>query len=215
MSGLCIIGNYVFFFLLTPYLAQTHWLRQSLLPSVGNFLSISKVPIDELLFCVGFITLFVFVFLHMVIDLLRVAKAWGLLTDNTTGHTLEGFTIIAATNSTRLTIRLENAQQYLSQLYPAFITSAVLLWANTNKFDSYSITFILIQGVFFTIMPFTYICSHPIINHINRIAYQSALAWSIIYALFPRDAGFVIDIYVRELTQLFTPNPTDAYVAIL
>ncbi|KAI9303807.1 hypothetical protein BJ944DRAFT_96292 [Cunninghamella echinulata] len=121
MSGLCIIGNYIFFFLLTPYLAHSDWIRRYFLPRTGQFLSISKVPIDELLFCVGFVTLFVFVLVHMFIDLLKVAQSWGLLIDRTsTGHTLEGTTETALV-PTRLTFRLEGAQQRLSQLYPGMI----------------------------------------------------------------------------------------------
>ncbi|CAO3622948.1 unnamed protein product [Cunninghamella echinulata] len=178
MSGLCIIGNYIFFFLLTPYLAHSGWIRQHFLPRT-------------------------------------VAQSWGLLTNGTfTGHILEGTTETVLV-PTRLTVRLEGAQQRLSQLYPAFITSTLLLWANTNKFDSYSVSFVLIQGIFFIIMPFTYACPHPLVRHIGRIGYQSALAWSIFYALFPRDVGYIIDIYIHELTQLFAPNPTDVYVAVL
>lgn len=73
------------------------------------------------------------------------------------------------------------------------------------------IRFVMVQVLFLFVLPFSYMCPHPLINHINRIAYQCALLWTLAYAIYPRDVGFLIDWACNNLYTFFSPAPTDIY----
>ncbi|CAO3594247.1 unnamed protein product [Absidia cylindrospora] len=106
---------------------------------------------------------------------------------------------------------VNRANQQLVHYYPAFVSSTFLVWANTNKFDTFSIAFVMIQVICLFLLPFSYACPRPLISHINRIAYQCALLWTLAYAIYPRDVGYIMDRSSNEIHDFFSPAPTDIY----
>ncbi|KAI8338411.1 hypothetical protein BC941DRAFT_422850, partial [Chlamydoabsidia padenii] len=62
----------------------------------------------------------------------------------------------------------------------------MMIWSNTSVLDTFNTTFVMIQTLFFLLIPITYAVPFPMIGHLNQVAYQCALLWTLIYALYPR-----------------------------
>ncbi|KAI8341434.1 hypothetical protein BC941DRAFT_416860 [Chlamydoabsidia padenii] len=240
MYGLCLLSNYVFFMTLVPILAHWEDFRTQLLPRLAHYLHVSKAPTDQYLLLVGLVTIFVYFVLNLALDLVQTIRSLcttcqqrkistrELTTNTSTSVTTKKTTttqyVVAnnpnTTSSAQLSsssspcnvsIGLTRAHQQAVHYYPAFVTSTFLIWSNTNKFDSYSIAFVMLQVLFLLMLPFSYMCPRPLMNHINRIAYQCALLWTLAYAIYPRDVGYLMDWAANSLYGFFCPAPVDIY----
>ncbi|KAI8086732.1 uncharacterized protein BX664DRAFT_336632 [Halteromyces radiatus] len=217
MYGIYVTLSYLVFLPLVPALAHCALFRHEFLPLVSHWFSLSKVPLDPLLLAVSLVSVYVYFFLNLVLDVVQSIRTFCLqceqdktTTSNSSRRTQES-TSSCVSKTCKISARVTRAYQQAVHYYPGFIASTLLVWANTNRFDTFSTAFVIIQVFFLLMLPLTYGCPDTMISHINRIGYQCALFWTLIYAMFPRDIGFLMDLAAYQIHQLCTPTPTDIY----
>ncbi|ORX61324.1 hypothetical protein DM01DRAFT_1331935 [Hesseltinella vesiculosa] len=103
----------------------------------------------------------------------------------------------------------------MTTLFTPFAISSALLWGNTNRFDALTLSFVSIQTFVFLSIPVVALLNRPLFDSIMVVVYRCALFWSIVYAVSPRDVGYLIHYASHQLYQFLAPTPTDVYYTVI
>ncbi|KAI8364782.1 uncharacterized protein BYT42DRAFT_550386 [Radiomyces spectabilis] len=223
MPTYCLFITYAILLVAIPVIAQCPCFRNQFLPRLSHFVRLDLVGRDELIVCIGFMTLYTYFIMGILVEFFHtkpniayctVKKTTTTSTTPVTRRSSTGARTKTAevevdvdehTQATKHTIRFERAHQQLRQLFPAFgtltkynlasaafVTSALLMWANTNKFDTYRHGFLFLQGLILFLLPFACACPKRMLGVTAKIAYRCALYWTLAYAMMPGETNAVL-----------------------
>ncbi|CAO3616276.1 unnamed protein product [Mucor hiemalis] len=193
-----VITTYSVLLILIPYMvSDAAEVRPHLLSLIVHYLNLdySFNKIEPAVLNVGFVTLYVYVLLEVVADMVQ---AFG----NGNRYTL---------NRTASHDQFTQARHQTREMFSPFAVSSFLIYANTAKFDVFRDRFITVEAAAIVAYPVVFTCLNRNTVNVFKCFYRSLLFWTILYALFPREASYTMQKIVAILYCDTSSNYNDRY----
>ncbi|KAI9029875.1 hypothetical protein CLU79DRAFT_732950 [Phycomyces nitens] len=189
MSLFITMATYGFFLVSVPLVASSACFRTCMIPKILYKVPIYHLTANSTVICVGFATAYIYCIMGFIIDLFQSTCSPFGSPRNSAPRTLgpAGFTS-----------RLSSAQTELTRLFPGYAICSLLIWANTNQYDTLRDGFLFLQTMFLVLLPWGLSCQSQAVQKTFQIAFRCCLFWGLLYAVMPRDTSY----HIVELTRL-------------
>ncbi|KAL0097018.1 hypothetical protein J3Q64DRAFT_1043959 [Phycomyces blakesleeanus] len=191
MSLFITMATYGLFLVSVPLVASSTCIRTCLIPKILYKVPIYHLTANSTVICVGFATAYIYCILGFIIDLF----------ESTCSFSPFGSPRVNASRTlgpVGFTTRLSLAQKELTRLFPGYAICSLLIWANTNQYDTLRDGFLFLQTIFLILLPWGLSCQSQAIQKSFQIAFRCCLFWGLLYAVMPRDTNY----HIVELTRL-------------
>ncbi|KAI9269268.1 hypothetical protein BDA99DRAFT_504013 [Phascolomyces articulosus] len=185
------LTSYSFFIVAVPVLVQWNYFRQIVLYAMSMGLGLSEIPADFTTISLGLIGFYTYVVAGFIADVSETFND----------------------KYRRVFSGMAQGVDTLKQLFPGYAVSAYLLKTNTNLYYTQSKAFLFLQSILLVSVPFS--SRYPALQKTHSIAYRCALAWTLVYSLFPRETMHLLWLISQVIQQQFSFNPrmySDEYV---
>ncbi|KAI9495873.1 hypothetical protein BDB00DRAFT_812238 [Zychaea mexicana] len=177
------LTSYAAFIVAVPLLVQWNYFRQIVLYAMSIGLGLYEIPADFATISLGLTALYTYVLAGFIADVSETLNE----------------------KYRRVFAGMAEGSEKLKQLFPGYAVSAYLLKANTNLYYTQSKAFLFLQSLLLVLVPFS--ASYPGLQKTHAIAYRCALAWTLVYSLFPRETMHMLWLISQVLQQQFSYHP--------
>ncbi|KAI8647241.1 hypothetical protein BD408DRAFT_408839 [Parasitella parasitica] len=139
--------------------------------------------VEPIVLCLGLVTFYTYVVLGFIFDIIQACRR---------NHEQ------GVSQNALLYGRFERAHRQLRKVFPPYVVSCLLMYANTTRFDTLRNSFMVLQTVLLLAQPIASMYHRPYAGLICKFFYRAVLFWSILYAVFPRESQH----YISHLTHL-------------
>ncbi|KAL9540859.1 hypothetical protein MBANPS3_009448 [Mucor bainieri] len=187
LSPIPVLIIYASLIVLTPFLLNCSNLGD-LIPRLSYHLGIDYYlhKVEPIVICLGLVTFYSYVVLGFIFDMIQACR-------RTHDQGISQNSLLYG--------RFERAHRQLRKVFPPFVVSCLLMYANTTRFDTLRNSFMVLQTVLLLVQPLASMYHRPQAGLFCKYFYRVVLFWSILYALFPREAQHYISYLTHFVSE--------------